>query len=67
LPRRFIKLFTFIGDTVLDPFLGSGSTLIASYLNKRNGIGVDIDKSYCDIAINRLKNEAKINQRNLLS
>lgn len=60
LPRRCIKLFSFIGDTVLDPFLGSGSTLIASYSHGRKGIGVDIDKNYCDIAINRLKNEAKL-------
>ena len=41
LPRRCIKLFSFVGDTILDPFLGSGSTLIASYINNRNGIGVD--------------------------
>jgi len=66
LPRRCIKLFSFIGDTVLDPFLGSGSTLIASYLHKRKGIGVEIDKKYCDIAIDRLRREAKIGQGNLL-
>ncbi|MEW5908029.1 MAG: site-specific DNA-methyltransferase [Patescibacteria group bacterium] len=65
LPRRCIKLFSFVGDTVLDPFVGSGSTLIASYLHSRNGIGVDVDKHYCDIAIARLKQEAKINQRRL--
>ena len=61
LPRRCIKLFSFIDDIVLDPFLGSGSTLIASYLNNRRGVGVDIDKDYCDIAIKRLRQEAKIN------
>ena len=66
LPRRCIKLFSFVGDTVLDPFLGSGSTLIAAYQNNRKGIGVDIDKGYCDIAINRLKSEAEIDQRSLL-
>jgi site-specific DNA-methyltransferase (adenine-specific) len=66
LPRRCIKLFSFIGDTVLDPFLGSGSTLIASYLHGRKGIGVEIDKKYCEIAINRLRQEAKIGQGNLL-
>ncbi len=60
LPKRCIKLFSFIGDTVLDPFLGSGSTLIATHINKRNGIGVDIDGGYCDIAINRLQKEAKL-------
>ncbi|MCX7928998.1 MAG: site-specific DNA-methyltransferase [Patescibacteria group bacterium] len=64
LPRRCIKLFSYVGDTVLDPFLGSGTTLIATYLNKRKGIGVDIDKEYCDLAIKRLKQEAQINQNN---
>ena len=61
LPRRCIKLFSFIDDIVLDPFLGSGSTLIASYLNNRRGIGVEIDKDYCDIAIKRLEQETKMN------
>jgi site-specific DNA-methyltransferase (adenine-specific) len=44
--------------------LGSGTTLIAAYLNKRKGIGVEIDKEYCDLAIKRLKQEAQINQNN---
>lgn len=65
LPRRCIKLFSFIGDTVFDPFLGSGSTLIASHLNNRKGVGIDIDKSYCDIAINRLYKESKTDKSNL--
>lgn len=67
LPRRCIKLFSFVGDTMLDPFVGSGTTLIASYLNNRKGIGVDIDKAYCDLAIKRLQQEAKINQSSLLT
>ncbi len=67
LPKRCIKLFTFVGDTVLDPFLGSGTTLIASYLNNRKGIGIEIDKAYCDLTIKRLQQEAKINQPNLLT
>jgi len=66
LPRRCIKLFSFIGDIVLDPFLGSGSTLIASYLHGRKGIGVDIDEKYCNIAIDRLRNEAKVDQSSLM-
>ena len=65
LPKRCIKLFSFIDDTVLDPFLGSGTTLIASYLNNRKGIGVDIDEEYCDLAIKRLEQEAKISQAKL--
>lgn len=65
LPRRCIKLFTFVGDTVLDPFLGSGSTLIACALSNRKGIGIDVDKSYCELAMKRLVNEAQINQMKL--
>lgn len=60
LPRRCIKLFSFVDDLVLDPFLGSGSTLIASVLNHRRGIGIDIDLSYCKLAKKRLIKEAHI-------
>lgn len=55
LPKRCMKLFSYIGDIVLDPFLGSGSTLIACLENNRIGIGVDIDKSYCELTKKRLK------------
>ena len=65
LPRRCMKLFSFVGDTVLDPFLGSGSTLIAAHRNKRKGIGVDIDQGYCDIAASRLRREVNPNQLDL--
>lgn len=62
LPRRCIKLFSFIGDTVLDPFLGSGSTLVACILLGRKGIGVEIDRNYCVLARNRLLREVGILQ-----
>ena len=65
LPKRCIKLFSFVGDTILDPFLGSGSTLIAAHLNQRIGIGIDIDKHYCDIAIQRLREKTNLYQANL--
>lgn len=65
LPRRCIKLFSFIGDTVLDPFLGSGTTLLASYLHNRQGVGVDVDKKYCDLAVKRLETEANGNPSKL--
>ncbi|MGB9853480.1 MAG: DNA-methyltransferase [Candidatus Bathyarchaeales archaeon] len=55
LPRRCIKLFSFVGDTVLDPFLGSGTTLIACLQTNRIGIGIEIDKKYCDLAVKRLR------------
>lgn len=62
LPKRCIKLFTYLGDTVLDPFVGSGATLIACLQTKRKGIGVDIDQRYCDLAVQRLIKEGKIDQ-----
>jgi len=48
LPRRCIKLFSFVGDTVLDPFLGSGSTLLACLQTKRKGIGIGFEKVQCE-------------------
>ena len=55
LPRRCMKLFSYVGDIVLDPFLGSGTTLLACLETKRAGIGIEINKNYCDLAIKRLK------------
>jgi len=60
LPRRCIKLFSYVGDVVLDPFMGSGTTLIAAHMNNRKSIGVDIDKEYCALSKKRLVNEANI-------
>ncbi len=55
LPLRCIKLFSFIGDTVLDPFMGSGSTLVAASQCNRKGIGIEIDDGYCRIAAGRIE------------
>jgi site-specific DNA-methyltransferase (adenine-specific) len=60
LPRRCIKLFSFVGDTVLDPFLGSGTTLVAASGNDRCAIGIEIDEGYCRVARDRLIKEAHI-------
>jgi hypothetical protein len=43
LPAKFIAQFTVLGDTVLDPMFGSGTTILESYLTGRMGIGFDID------------------------
>ncbi len=67
LPRRCIKLFSYVGDTILDPFLGSGSTLIACSLTNRKGIGIEIDKNYCELSKRRLLREANVIQLNLES
>ncbi len=62
LPKRCIKLFSYIGNVVLDPFLGSDTTLIACVLTNRIGIGVEIDKNYCELSLKRLAKEANLNQ-----
>ena len=55
LPERLIKLYTFSGDVVLDPFMGSGTTAIAAIKNGRHYIGYDIDENYCKNAEKRIK------------
>jgi len=60
LPSWFIKLFTKPGDTVLDPFLGSGTTSIASLELGRNSIGIEVKKEYCEIAKERLSRDVKL-------
>ena len=60
LPKRCIKLFSFVGDVVLDPFMGSGSTMIASILHNRKGVGIEIDNEYCEIAKKRIFEETKL-------
>lgn len=54
LPGWFIKLFTREGDTVLDPFVGSGTTALAAAQLGRNYIGIDNQKEYCQLARKRL-------------
>jgi DNA modification methylase len=54
LPAWFIELFTKSGDTVLDPFMGSGSTAIACALKGRNFIGIEVNQSFIDISYERL-------------
>lgn len=57
LPKRCIKLFSYIGDTVLDPFLGSGTTVIAANRFNRKAIGVEIDRKYFRLAIERISTQ----------
>lgn len=55
LPEWFIKLFTKENDTVLDPFMGSGTTLIVANRMRRNSIGIDIVSEYCETVKKQLK------------
>lgn len=52
LAERLIRMFSFVGDTVLDPFLGTGSTAIAAARWGRNSVGVEIDPHYLKLAQN---------------
>jgi site-specific DNA-methyltransferase (adenine-specific) len=54
LPYRLIQLYTFKGDIVLDPFMGSGSTAIAALKSERKYIGYDIDPEYIQLCEDRL-------------
>lgn len=54
LPARLIKLYSFEGDVILDPFVGSGTTCIAALKNKRRYIGYDVDPSYINLARKRI-------------
>jgi DNA modification methylase len=57
LPLRLVRMFSFTGDTVLDPFCGSGTTLVAALKTGRNSIGVEIEPEYCRMAARYLKAE----------
>lgn len=54
LPQRFIQLYTFPNELVLDPFMGSGSTAVAAVLAGRRWIGYDINPEYCELTRKRV-------------
>ena len=55
LPYRIIRMFSYIGDTILDPFLGSGTTLKVAKSLFRNGFGYELNKDYKEIIDNKIK------------
>jgi site-specific DNA-methyltransferase (adenine-specific) len=63
LPRRLIRMFSFVGDTVLDPFLGSGTTCLAAKNLSRNSIGYEISPTFIPI----IKNKLKISQHDVFA
>ena len=60
LPERLIRLYTYSGDLVLDPFMGSGSTLVAAARLDRRYVGYDLDPTYVDIARLRVRDEGTV-------
>lgn len=57
LAERLIRMFSFVGDTVLDPFTGTGTTGLAASKCGRNSVNFEIDKSYLNFAADRLQRE----------
>ena len=62
LPRRLIKMFAFVGDTVLDPFMGSGTTTLAAKNLNRNSVGYEINPDFIPI----IEKKLQVNQPDLL-
>ncbi|MCL4497153.1 MAG: thermonuclease family protein [Deltaproteobacteria bacterium] len=59
LPKRLIKMFSFVGDTVLDPFLGSGTTSLAAKNLNRNSAGYEINPDFIDTIKNKLMQDTQ--------
>jgi DNA modification methylase len=57
LAERLVRMFSFVGDTVLDPFLGTGTTTVAAAKTGRHSIGIEVDEHYFDLAHKRIANE----------
>lgn len=57
LPKRCIKLFSYVGDSILDPFAGSGTTLIEAINNNREAFGIEIEKTYYNLSKERISRE----------
>jgi len=55
LPNRLIQLYSFKGDVILDPFMGSGTTAVSALKLDRKFVGYDISKEYIELANNRIK------------
>jgi site-specific DNA-methyltransferase (adenine-specific) len=65
LPRRFIELYTFVGELVLDPFIGSGSTAVAAVESGRHWVGYEINGDYAEITRQRVARAKMDGQRRL--
>lgn len=60
LATRLVKMFSFVGDIVVDPFCGSGTSMVAAMQNNRNSIGIETEQLYCEQIMNRLDCERSV-------
>jgi site-specific DNA-methyltransferase (adenine-specific) len=60
LAARVIRLYSYLGDVVLDPFVGSGSTCVAAAIHGRHFIGYDISQEYVDLSWKRIREETQL-------
>lgn len=63
LAKRVIRLYSYVGDVVLDPFCGSGTTCVAAKMLKRHWVGYDVVEEYCALAERRLEKEGEVGER----
>ena len=57
LAERLIRMFSFVGDTVLDPFMGTATTNVAAAKWGRNSIGIEVDPQYFEMSAKRIEND----------
>jgi len=60
LPRRLIKMFSFVGETILDPFMGSGTTALAAYHLDRNSIGYEINQDFKELYKSKVEGDKEL-------
>lgn len=63
MPRRLIRMYTFWGETVLDPFVGSGTTILAAGLEGRTGVGYDINSDLQNLMVRRIGDGVQFHHR----
>ena len=61
LADRLVRMFSFVGDVVLDPFCGTGTSMLAAIQSRRHSIGIEIDPQYCDHIVRRLNQKSLFN------
>ena len=63
IPYRLINMYSILGDTVLDPFAGTGTTLLAAMASGRNSVGLELDPTFATAAVSALQKEPRLLNR----